>query len=263
MDPYDSWARVYDSIYSYVREDIPFYVDAAKRAGGPVLELGCGTGRVTVPIAEAGVEIVGLDSSEAMLEAASRKLEQASPRGSVTLTRGDMADLPDEFSGRFALVIVPFRGFLSLLTVSEQERTLRGIRRSLRPGGRLVFNIFVPDLRMLVEDGDAAHHLRDVTDPETGRRLVVWHQSSYDNHNQVIFVRLIVDALDDLGKVAERVYHDYEMRYAHRWEMHHLLARCGFEVLDLFGDFDGSEFDETSGEMVWIAAPRQTEEALE
>ena len=255
MDSYDSWARHYDSIYSYVREDIPFYVEAAKRAGGPVLELGCGTGRVTVPIAEAGVEIVGLDSSEAMLEAASRKLERLSPGGAVTLARGDMAQLPAEYEGRFSLVIVPFRGFLSLLTVPEQEQTLEGVRRSLAPGGRLAFNVFVPDLRMLVEDGDAAHHLRDVTDPETGKRLVVWHQSSYDNHNQVVCVRLIVDRLDDQGRVVERVYHDYELRYVHRWEMHHLLVRCGFEVLDLFGDFDGSEFDETSGEMVWVAGP--------
>ena len=255
MDPYDSWARVYDSIYSYVREDIPFYVDLAKKSGGPVLELGCGTGRVTVPIVEAGVEIVGLDSSAAMLEAASRKLERLSPGGSVTLARGDMARLPAEYEGRFSLVIVPFRGFLSLLTVPEQEQTLEGVRRSLAHGGRLVFNVFVPDLRMLVEDGDAAHHLRDVTDPETGKRLVVWHQSSYDNHNQVVFVRLIVDRLDDRGRVEERVYHDYELRYVHRWEMHHLLVRCGFEVLDLFGDFDGSEFDETSGEMVWVAGP--------
>ena len=261
MDSYDSWAGIYDSLYSYVREDIPFYVEMAKEAGGPVLELGCGTGRVTLPIAEAGVEIVGLDSSEAMLEAASRKLERLSPRGTATLTRGDMTELPAEYEGRFSLVIVPFRGFLSLLTVPEQERTLEGVRRSLAPGGRLAFNVFAPDLRMLVEDGDAAHHLRDVTDPETGNRLVVWHQSSHDNHNQVIFVRLIVDALDDVGKVAERVYHDYELRYVHRWEMYHLLLRCGFEVLDLFGDFDGSEFDDTSGEMVWVvgpASPRQT-----
>ena len=84
MDRYDSWAGVYDSIYSYVREDIPFYVEAAKDAGGPVLELGCGTGRVTIPIAEAGVDVVGLDSSEAMLDAASRKLERG-----VAERRGD------------------------------------------------------------------------------------------------------------------------------------------------------------------------------
>ena len=261
MDPYDSWAQNYDSIYSYVREDIPFYVGEARRSGGPVLELGCGTGRVTVPIAEAGVEIVGLDSSEAMLEVASRKLERLSLESAATLAKGDMARLPAEYDGRFSLVIVPFRGFLSLLTVPEQEQTLYGVRRSLAPGGRLVFNVFVPELRMLVEDGDTARHLRDVTDPETGNRLVVWHQSSYDNYNQVIFVRLTVDRLDDRGRVVERVYLDYELRYVHRWEMHHLLVRCGFEVLDLFGDFDGSEFDEMSGEMVWVAGPASPRQA--
>ena len=72
---YDRWADVYDTVYTYLRDDIPFYVDAAKRYGGPVLELGCGTGRVTVPIAEAGVEIVGLDISQAMLDVARSKLD--------------------------------------------------------------------------------------------------------------------------------------------------------------------------------------------
>ena len=194
---YDSWAGVYDSIYSYVREDIPFYVEAAQAAGGPVLELGCGTGRVTMPIAEAGVDVVGLDSSAAMLNVARRKLGSLSPgSGSVTLVEGDMAELPGAYDQKFSLAIIPFRGFLSLMTVPKQESVLEGIRRSLIPGGRLVFNVFVPDLEMLVQEGDTAHHLRDVTDPETGDRFVIWHQSGYDNHNQVIFVRLIVDQLE-------------------------------------------------------------------
>jgi hypothetical protein len=152
-------------------------------------------------------------------------------------------------------VIIPFRGFLSLMTVPEQESALAGIRRALAPGGRLAFNVFVPDLEMLVQDGDEAHHLRDVTDPKTGDRFVVWHQSSYDNHNQVVFVRLIVDQLDDQSTAKKRFYRDYHLRYVHRWEMHHLLARCGYDVIDLFGDFEGSEFDETSGEMVWVTRP--------
>jgi ubiquinone/menaquinone biosynthesis C-methylase UbiE len=253
---YDSWAGVYDSIYSYVREDIPFYVEAAQAVGGPVLELGCGTGRVTMPIAEAGVDVVGLDSSAAMLDVARRKLGSLSPgSGSVTLVEGDMAELPGAYDRKFSLAIIPFRGFLSLMTVPKQESALEGIRRSLVPGGRLVFNVFVPDLEMLVQEGDTAHHLRDVTDPETGDRFVIWHQSGYDNHNQVIFVRLIVDQLDAQDTAIKRFYRDYHLRYVHRWEMHHLLLRCGFEVLDLFGDFQGSEFDETSGEMVWVASP--------
>ena len=261
MDPCDSWAQNYDSIYSYVREDIPFYVGEARRAGGPVLELGCGTGRVTVPIAEAGVEIVGLDSSEAMLEVASRKLERLSLESAATLTKGDMARLPAEYDGRFSLVIVPFRGFLSPADGAGAGGD--ALRSQAEPGARRPARL--QRLRSRAADARGGRRHRapssDVTDPETGNRLVVWHQSSYDNYNQVIFVRLTVDRLDDRGRVVERVYLDYELRYVHRWEMHHLLVRCGFEVLDLFGDFDGSEFDEMSGEMVWVAGPASPRQA--
>jgi hypothetical protein len=167
-----------------------------------------------------------------------------------------MSSVPIGRENAFSLVIIPFRGFLSLMTVEDQERTLEGIRRCLAPEGRLVFNVFVPDLEMLVQEGDTAYHLRDVTDPATGDRFVLWHQSGYDNHNQIVFVRLIVDQLDAQGTATKRFYRDYHLRYVHRWEMHHLLARCGFEVLDLLGDFRRSAFDETSTEMVWVAGPR-------
>ena len=106
---YDAWADVYDSIYSYVREDIPFYVEAARESEGPVLELGCGTGRVTIPIARAGVDIVGMDSSEAMLDVARRKVaETASGGGAITLIHGDMRDFSLDSS--FGLVIIHFAG---------------------------------------------------------------------------------------------------------------------------------------------------------
>ena len=260
-DTFDQWADIYDSVYSYVREDIPFYVEEAIRAGGPVLELGCGTGRVAIPIAEAGVDIVGLDSSEAMLDVARRKLRRLDGGGgSLTLVKADMRNFsPDpNVDGGFNLAIIPFRGFLSLLTVEDQMRTLLNVRRRLTPGGRLVFNIFVPDLNMLVQEGDVPYHLRDVTDPDTGARLVLWHQSRYDNYNQIINARIIVEELDEVGAVSRRLYRDFQLRYVHRWEMHHLLIRCGFEVLDLFGDFGRSAFDEASAEMVWVvSAPPQ------
>ena len=252
---FDAWADIYDSIYSYVRDDIPFYVSAARESGGRVLELGCGTGRVTLPIAEAGVDVVGLESSEAMLEVARRKAGRLPPgTGAPTLVLGDMTDMPMGPDEQFSLVIVPFRGFLSLLTVEEQEKTLLGVKRRLSSGGRLIVSIFVPDLDMLVQEGDAAYHFRDVTDPETGERFVLWHQSRYDNHNQMIFGRLIVDRLDEDGAVTNRLYRDFHLRYVHRWEMHHLLVSCGYEVVDLLGDFQSSPFDETSTEMIWVAA---------
>jgi len=248
---FDAWADVYDSVYSYVRDDIPFYVEAARESGGAVLELGCGTGRVTLPIAEAGLDVTGLDLSEAMLNVARHKARRLSASdGPLTLIQADMRDF--SLDRGFSLIIIPFRGFLSLMTVEDQVRTLRCIARNLAPGGRLVLDVFVPDLDMLVEDDGSARYLRDVTDAETGRRLVLWHQSRFDNHNQIIDTTLIVDELDERGAALGRFYREFQLRYAHRWEVHHLLETCGYEVLEMYGDFERSPFDEASTEMVWV-----------
>ena len=253
---FDEWAEIYDSVYSYVRDDIPFYVEEAKKAGSPVLELGCGTGRVAIPIARAGVDIVGLDSSTGMLKEAQRKLQVPDDlAGRLTLVEADMREF--SLDRKFGLVLIPFRGFLSLLTVGDEARTLTRIKQHLAPGGKLAFNIFVPDLNMLVQAGDIPYYFRDVTDPETGTRYVLWHQSSYDNHNQIVNARTTMEELDDGGVVRKRLYRDFQLRYIYRWEMVHLLHSCGYEVLDLFGDFDRSPFDEASTEMVWVVRARE------
>ena len=252
--PYDPWAEIYDAVYSYVRDDIPFYVEEAAGADGAVLELGCGTGRVAIPIARSGVETVGVDSSTAMLDVArgtARHLGLGDD--SLRLVLADMREL--SLDRQFALAIIPFRGFLALLTVEDQRRTLNQIREHLAPGGRLAFDIFVPDLNMLLQEGDSAYHLRDVTDPESGATYVLWQQSSFDNHNQIVSTRLIVEELDAGREVVRRIYRDFQLRYAHRWEVYHLLVACGFEVVELYGDFDRSPFDESSNEMVWLAKP--------
>jgi ubiquinone/menaquinone biosynthesis C-methylase UbiE len=252
---FDAWSDIYDSVYSYVRDDIPFYVGAARESGGPVLELGCGTGRVAMPICRAGIDVVGLDSSQALLKVARRKARRLDPgAGSLELVRADMADFVLERT--FALVIIPFRGFLSLLSVEQQTATLLNVKRLLAPGAKLLFNIFVPNPEVLVQEGDLPYHFRDVTDPDTGARFVLYHQSSHDNHNQIVSVRVIVEELDERSAMTRRLYRDYQLRYVHRWEMHHLLTSCGFDVLDLYGDFDRSPFDESSTEMVWEARVR-------
>ena len=252
--PYDSWTDIYDAVYSYVRDDIPFYLEEAGAACGPVLELGCGTGRVAIPIAQSGVETVGIDSSAAMLDVArgqARRLGLGDD--SLRLVHADMRNL--SLDRQFALVIIPFRGFLALLTVEDQRRALARVREHLAPGGKLAFNIFVPELNMLLQEGDTPYHLRDVTDPDSGKTYVLWQQSSFDNHNQIISTRLIVEELDASRAMVRRIYRDFQLRYAYRWEVYHLLAACGFEVVELYGDFDRSPFDEGSIEMVWLAKP--------
>lgn len=249
---YDAWADIYDAVYSYVRADIPFYLGEALSIAGPVLELGCGTGRIAIPIAQTGIDVVGIDNSRAMLKQAQVKADNLGPDdGIVTLLRNDMRDFALDTT--FDLAIIPFRGFLALLTVEDQRRTLLRIREHLNIGGRLVFNIFVPDIQMLLQESDIPYHLRDVTDPTSGNNYVLWQQSNYDLHNQIIDVRMTVEELDLHRVVIQKLYRDFQVRYSFRWEIYHLLASCGFEVVDLYGDFDRSPFDETSGEMVWVA----------
>lgn len=252
VSPYDAWADIYDSVFSYVNEDIPFYVDEAVHSGGPVVELGCGTGRVSVPIALSGVDVVGLDSSPRMLMKARQKSEKYGT-SNLSLIQADMTDF--ELTGKFSLAIVPFRGLLSLLSIEDVERTLLNIRRHLNPDGKLIFDIFVPDLHMMVQEGDVPYHFRDVTDPNTGKQLVIWNQASYDAHSQVMNIRSTIEQLDLYGNVSTKMYRDFALRYMFRWEMYYLLRTCDFDITELYGDFRRNAFDENSSEMVWVATP--------
>ena len=258
QSPYDAWADIYDSVYSYIRADIPLYTREAVESGGPVLELGVGTGRVAIPTARIGIDVVGIDSSEAMLAVARNKLDSLGPdAGPLELVCADMRalDLKDVKGKRrtFPLATIPFRGFQALLTVEDQVRALHGIRHHLELSGRLIFSMFVPDPNLALEAGDVPRHTNDVTDPETGTDYVLYQQVSYDTHHQVVSVRMIIEELDRDGTVARKLYRDYRLRYSHRWEIYHLLRSSGFEIEALYGDFDYSEFDEDSEEMVWVA----------
>ena len=252
--PYDDWADIYDAVFSYVVDDISFYVEHAQLCGGggSVLELGCGTGRIAIPIAQSGVNVAALDSSPAMLDCAKRKAKAAGV-SNLTLLRADMRDfaLPNKFD----LIIIPFRGLLSLLSVEDEMRALLNIKRHLTPGGRLIFDIFVPDLNMMAQEGDIPYHFKDVTDPASGRRLVIWNQSSYHAFSQIMSIRTTIEELDDFGRVSGKMYRDFALRYIFRWEMHHLLRACGYDVLALYGDFQHGELDEYSEDMIWIASP--------
>ncbi len=249
---YDLWPAIYDSVYSYVREDIPFYVNEAIASKGPVLELGCGTGRVTIPIAEAGIPITGLDFSQAMLNVAINKTESIGSQDHVRLVHGDMTDF--DLNEKFGLIIIPFRGFQALLSVQDEISALDCIKKHLAPDGKLIFNIFVPDVDMMAQPFDIAYHFRDVIDPESGIQYVLWNQTAFDSHSQVMNIRTTVEELDNNAVVVRKMYRDFQLRNIFRWEMHHLLNTCGFRVKEMFGDFEGSEFDEASTEMVWIAS---------
>ena len=238
-----------DGSQPVVVDDIPFYVRLAKEAaasGHRVLELGCGTGRVTLPIAAAGVPITGVDNAGPMLDIARGKSGDASnPRW----VQGDMASF--RLDERFGLVIIPFRSFLLLLTVAEQKACLTAVREHLVEGGRLALNIFNPSILAIAGwlGEREGRWLRSQPEPSRER----WVSRQYSPAAQELNETRADVLLSDDGATIQRVERNLRLRWVYRYEMEHLLALCGFEVEALYGWFDGTPFTDESNEMVWVA----------
>jgi len=248
-------AEYYDLLpLSKDRRDVEFYLACARAAGGRVLELGCGTGRVLVPIAAAGLEVVGLDLSEAMLAKCREKLraQPAEAQRRARLLRGDMTDF--NLGETFPLVIIPFRPFQHLLAVEQQLACLGNIGRHLAPGGRLVLDVFQPDLRRL-HDPVYQQETEEVpgrTLPDGRRFRVTSRVLAFRRAEQINEVELIYHVTSPDGR-AERIVEPLTIRYFFRYELEHVLARAGFRVAELYGDFDRSPLRDGSPEMIFVA----------
>lgn len=246
-------AAHYDVAFQGVPGDVDFYVGLAKQATPPVLELGCGTGRVAIPIARAGMPIVGLDRSEPMLR---RARERSADLPNVRWLEGDMRDFSLE--ERFGLIIIPYRSFQHLMTVEEQKSALRCIHRHLVDDGRFALNIFNPDIvmmgRWMSERRGGVERQGSYRHPESGRQVELWASNEYRPSSQEARSLFLHEEVDREGAVVSKVHRRLQLRYIFRYEMEHLLALCGFRVEALYGDFSGDPFGDLSPEMVWIAA---------
>jgi SAM-dependent methyltransferase len=225
---YDPIAGLYDEWSRSVTEDVAFYVEEAVAAGGPIVELGVGTGRIAVPIAQAGVEVIGVDSSAGMLEVARARAKAAGVE--LDLREGDLRSPPVE--GEVGLVIVPFRALLHLETDATRLEALGAIRGLLRPGGRLVFDVFTPS--------------SDDIEATNGRWLErepgIFERADWNERDRI----LVLDVRGPSGETTMRL----AWLPAERW--HALLEEAGFRVVASYGWFDRRPF--TSGEdTVWVA----------
>lgn len=256
---YDRFARFYDDVSIYQgRPDVPFFVEMATEASGRVLEVGCGTGRVLIPTARAGVTIEGLDSSGAMLEVCRATLarEPEDVRQRVRLHQRDMRS--PQIDGGFRLITLPFRCFLHLLTINDQIQALTALRDLLERGGRLVLDIFNPSLPMLTEPAlvaephvDATSMLSDGSELVRSFRIV-----SRDHFTQTQVVEFIFEltAPDGTRQVqADR----FPLRHIFRYEAEHLLERCGFRVDALYAGYEREPYGSIHpGELVFVASRR-------
>jgi SAM-dependent methyltransferase len=235
------------------RRDVDFYVNAAKEFGHPVLELGCGSGRVTIAVAQGGFTITGVDLSLKMLAKAEEKTARLSDAGRsrVNLVQGNMTNFC--LGALFRLVIIPFRPFQHLLDVQQQLDCLHRVRRHLETGGHLILDFFQTDARrmhdpeFLQERQAAEYQMSDGRKVRLSERVTAFHRAEQLNDVEMIYRVTHLDGRE------ERLIMAFPFRYFFRYEVEHLLARCGFSVEATYGDFDRSPLQDRSPEMIFVA----------
>jgi SAM-dependent methyltransferase len=226
--PYDAIAELYDPWSASVVEDVAFYLEEARRSGGPVVELGVGTGRIAVPIAADGIRVIGVDSSRKMLDVCARHAALAGVE--VDLRVGDLREPP--VHEQVPLVICPFRSLLHMHTEEDRRRVLGAARELLLPGGRFVFDVFTP----------GADDIAQTHDRWLEREPRIFEHAVWDEVARTL--TLTVRGPDGETTMALAWLSPDE------WRM--LLEESGFEVEDCYGWFDRTPF--TGGDdTVWIA----------
>jgi SAM-dependent methyltransferase len=236
MSQYEPFAEIYDEWSEHMTEDIPFYVDLARQAEGPIVELAVGNGRVAIPVArETGRKVIGIDLTPAMLAQAR---ERADAEGvDLELRRGDMRDL--ELEEPAGLIYSPFRSLLHMPNWQDRRRVFERVAAALRPGGRFAWNAFVFDpliAARLSGEGVRQH-------AENSR---IWERVEYDPTDS----RIDITAWVGQPGEGER---KLSLWWVNRSEWEGLIEVAGLEVEALYGDFDRRPLGKDDGEFIWVA----------
>jgi SAM-dependent methyltransferase len=227
MSAYDKIARLYDPWSRSVVEDVSFYVGEAVHSGGPVLELGVGTGRIAVPIAAAGISVVGVDLSAGMLEVAAEAAALAGVE--LDLRQGDMRSPPVE--GEFPLILIPFRSLLHMEGDTDRRAALRAVAERLAPEGRFIFDVFAPGAEDIAET-----HGRWLE-----REPGIWERADWNEETRTLLLR--VRGVDGEAEMS--------LAWLAVAEWKQLLREEGFAVDAVYGWFDRSPW--RGGEdSVWV-----------
>ncbi|MEK6275434.1 MAG: class I SAM-dependent methyltransferase [Actinomycetota bacterium] len=235
MSEYDPFAEIYDEWSEHMTEDVAFYVDLAREAEGPIVELAVGNGRVAIPVArETGRKVIGIDLSPAMLAQARERAD--AEEVDLELREGDMRDLElDEPAG---LIYSPFRSLLHLPSWQDRRRVFERVAAALRPGGRFAWNAFVFDPMIaarLAQEGTGQH--------AEGSRI--WRRMDYDPTDS----RIDITAWVDQPGEGER---KLSLWWVNRAEWEGLIEVAGLEVEALYGDFDRRPLGTEDREFVWV-----------
>ena len=250
-------AALYDYEYRRRRADVTFYRAFAKRhfggAPGKILELGAGSGRVTIPLARDGHTVVGVDQSAAMLDKLQARIDAlpASVAARITAVSGDLRGF--RVPGRFPLAIAAFNVLEHLYTRGEIDACLRSVAAHLEPDGVFVFDVQLPDLAWLIRDPHKRWAKTRFTDPSTKRATYYSTNHDYDPISQIAIIRLFYDPADG-SKTTGRVVQLTQRKFFPA-ELEALVAHAGFRVLERYGDFSFAPLTAAAESQVLVCQP--------
>lgn len=257
VDHWDWLAPFWDASLPEVKAEEDFLVEEVGTTPADVLDIACGTGRLSIRLARAGHRVTGLDYSASMLEHARQKIATLPTEvaARIDLLQGDMRDF--SLDRRYDVVNISW-SFIYMLTPSDQRKALTCMHAHLKPGGRLIFS--VPDPRLdSIPSNLSLSTVPRRTDafvrPDNGHRVLVWVSSEYDFGQQTMELLTFYEELDESGRVIAKTYKPLTMRFTFRQEMEYLLELCGFEVEALYGDHRKSPY-RPGGAQIWIARRR-------
>lgn len=250
MSEFDVFARFYDLDYGEIQEDIDLYRNFARRTGGPVLEMACGTGRVLLPLAEEGYSVTGIDASPAMLAIAREKAIKAGVANRVDLVEADVRSFSLE--RRYALALVAVNSFLHLLTIEDKIAALNRVAQHLERNGLLILDIFNPDPALFPSfDGRLIHESTRQL-PDSGNTLVKLSSTRADLARQLLQVTFFYDEVLPGGDV-RRTVAPFSLSYIFHNEIKLLLEHSGLRQEAIYGSYDLEPFDSESPRMIVVA----------
>jgi SAM-dependent methyltransferase len=242
--------RHYDAMNRDIVADIPFYLDEAQRARGPVLELACGTGRLTIPIGQSGIPVEGVDRSPSMLAHLRMKAKAAGVR--IPLTEADVRDF--DLGRKFSLIFIGFNSMQHLYDYASQAALFANVRKHLSPGGRFVFDVFNPKIAFLAQSAGPRKLEREYDDPDGHGKIAMEQTLVYDDATQVSQIRWFFSRSGANGEEKDFRVEDLHLRCFYPQELDLLVRSQGFEIVEKFGNFARTPF--ASGDMKQVVICR-------
>jgi len=246
--PFDN-GELYDILFKDFPYAIDFYVGLAREAKGPVLDIGCGTGRILLPCMQAGADVDGLDLSEAMLNTLRQKA--AALHLAPGLYQADMSDF--RLPRRYALIMITFNAFIHNLTQETQLRCLDLCRQHLAPGGVLAFDTFFPALAMFGAPENTRVLELETRHPQTGLPLRLYDTRSFNRVEQIQRSLNEIETLDGAGNVTTVHRSEFTTRWIYKEEMALLLRVAGFARWEICGDFNRRPLTQETDAMIVFA----------